>query len=153
MDASTVGLLLGSQAVMSLVMLGPAGWATNRFGLRPVLAAALIAASTGVALMPLAPAPYGLWAAAILFGGGLATLGVSSGLFVFTLAGYSTGALVAVYRLSGDIVQVGGPTLVGPLLDSVGYTAGFLIIAACGYLALLSLVLQPSRSTPPSEPG
>ena len=40
MDASTVGLLLGSQAVMSLVMLGPAGWATNRFGLRPVLAGA-----------------------------------------------------------------------------------------------------------------
>jgi MFS family permease len=148
LDASTVGLLLGSQAAMSLVMLGPAGWATNRFGVRPVLAAALIAASTGVALIPISPAPYGLWAATILFGGGLATLGVSSGLFVFTLAGYSTGALVGVYRLSGDIVQVGGPILVGPLLDSVGYTAGFLIMAACGYLALLSLAFQRKPKPP-----
>jgi MFS family permease len=145
LDASTVGLLLGSQAVMALVMLGPAGWATNRYGVRPVLAGALIATSTGVALMPLAPSPYGLWAATILFGGGLATLGVASGLFIFTLAGYSTGGLVAVYRLSGDLTQVGGPTLVGPLLDSVGYTGGFLIMAACGYLALLSLVLQRPR--------
>lgn len=148
MDASTVGLLLGTTSVMSLVMLGPAGWATNRFGLRPVLAGALVAASTGVALIPLAPAPYGLWAAAILFGGGLATMGVTSGLFIFTLSGYSTGALVAVYRLTGDLVQTFGPAVVGPLVDTVGFTNGFLAIAACGFLALFSLAMHARKPAP-----
>jgi hypothetical protein len=112
------------------------------------VAAALVAGSTGVALIPLAPAPYGLWAAAILFGGGLATLGVASGLFVFTLSGYSTVALVAVYRLTGDLVQVGGPAILGPVLDGIGYTATFLLVAGCGYLALLSLRFHPRPAKP-----
>jgi MFS family permease len=111
MEQSTVGLLLGSQAVMALVMLGPAGWATNHFGVRPVVAGALLATALPVALMPLVPTPWGLWVATIMFGGGLAVLGVASGLFIFTLEGYSTGALVGIYRLSGDLMQVFGPVV------------------------------------------
>jgi MFS family permease len=140
MDPSTVGLLLGSQAVMTLVMLGPAGWATNRFGLRPVLGTALAVTSIAVALMPLAPSPYGLWAVTIVFGIGMAVLGVAAGLFIFTLEGYSTSALVAVYRLSGDLIQVFGPAILGPIIDSAGYTVSFWLMAACGVLATFSLL-------------
>lgn len=74
-------------------MMGPAGWATNKFGVRPVLAGALLVTTLAVAAMPLAPTPRGLWAATILFGGGMAVLGVASSLFIFALAGNSTGAL------------------------------------------------------------
>jgi DHA1 family multidrug resistance protein-like MFS transporter len=139
---SEVGLLLGTQAVMALVMLGPAGWATNRFGVRPVVAGAMLVTSLAVAAMPLVPTPWGLWAATIVFGGGLAVLGVASGLFIFTLAGYSTGALVGIYRLSGDMMQVFGPAVIGPVVDGFGFTASFLSMAAFGVLALASLALR-----------
>jgi MFS family permease len=115
LDRSAAGLMLGTQGVMALVMLGPAGWATNRFGVRPVVAGALLVTSLAVAAMPLAPTPLGLWIAAIVFGGGLAVMGVASGLFIFTLTGYSTGALVGIYRLSGDVMQVFGPVALASL--------------------------------------
>jgi MFS family permease len=139
MDPSSVGLLLGSQAVISLVMLGPAGWATNRFGVRPVLGFALVMTSISVALMPVVPSPHGLWAVTIIFGAGMAILGVAAGLFIFTLAGYSTSALVAVYRLTGDLIQVFGPALLGLVIDGLGYSTSFWMMAACGFLALTSL--------------
>lgn len=146
---SEVGLLLGSQAVMALVMLGPAGWATNKFGVRPVLVGALLVTSLSVAAMPLVPTPWGLWAATIAFGGGLAVLGVASGLYIFTLAGYSTGALVGIYRLSGDVMQVFGPIAIGPVLDGFGFTLSFLLMAGFGLLALGSLALRarPGKGT------
>jgi MFS family permease len=143
LDPSAAGLMLGSQGVMALVMLGPAGWATNMYGVRPVVAGALLVTSLAVAAMPLAPTPYGLWIAAIVFGGGLAVMGVASGLFIFTLAGYSTGALVGIYRLSGDVMQVFGPVVIGPILDTFGYTVSFGLMAGFGLLALASLALRP----------
>jgi MFS family permease len=147
LDPSEVGLLLGTQAVMALVMLGPAGWATNRFGVRPVVAGALLVTSLSVAMMPLAPPPWGLWASAIMFGGGLAVLGVGTGLYIFTLAGYSTGALVGIYRLSGDVMQVFGPAVVGPILDHFGFTVSFQVMAGFGLLALASMTIRArSRS-------
>jgi ACDE family multidrug resistance protein len=144
LEPSAVGLLLGSQAVMALVMLGPAGWATNRFGVRPVVAGALFAASVPVGLMPFVPTPYGLWFVTIMFGGGLAVLGVASGLFIFTLGGYSTGALVGIYRLSGDLMQVFGPVVIGAVLDALGFQASFVTMAVCGLLAMASLLIQPT---------
>jgi MFS transporter, DHA1 family, multidrug resistance protein len=143
MDASAAGLMLGSQGVMALVMLGPAGWATNRFGVRRVLAVTLLVTSLAVAAIPLVPTPYGLWIAAIVYGGGLAALGVASGLFIFTIPGYSTGALVGIYRLTGDIMQVFGPVVIGPVLDRFGFTVSFHLMAGFGLLALLSLAFRP----------
>ena len=145
MDASLVGLLLGSQAVMTLVMLGPAGWATNRFGLRRVLGTAMLITSIAVALMPMVPTPYGLWAVSIVFGAGMAVLGVAAGLFIFTLEGYSTSALVAVYRLTGDLIQVFGPAALGPVLDNLGFRISFWLLAACGFVALLSVLRRPAK--------
>jgi MFS family permease len=150
LDPSQVGLLLGTQAVMALVMLGPAGWATNRYGVRPVVAGALVVTSLAVAAMPLVPTPWGLWAAAIIFGGGLAVMGVATGLYIFTLAGYSTGALVGIYRLSGDVMQVFGPIVIGPVMDSFGFTISFQLMAGFGLVALLSLGLRSRPSTPAS---
>jgi MFS family permease len=144
LEPSTIGILLGTQSVMSLVMLGPAGWATNRFGVRPVVAGSLLVTSLAVAITPLVPTPYGLWAAVILFGGGLAVMGVASGLFIFTLSGYSTGALVGIYRLTGDLMQVFGPVLIGPILDRFGFTASAFVMAGFGLLAFASLALRPA---------
>jgi MFS family permease len=145
MDSSLVGLLLGSQAVMTLVMLGPAGWATNRFGLRRVLGTAMLITSLAVALMPVVPSPYGLWAATLVFGAGMAVLGVAAGLFIFTLEGYSTSALVAVYRLTGDLIQVFGPAALGPILDHLGFKVSFWMLAACGFFALASMLRRPTK--------
>ncbi|HVE74755.1 MAG TPA: MFS transporter, partial [Mycobacteriales bacterium] len=144
LDQSTAGVMLGSQGLMALVMLGPAGWATNRFGVRPVVAWSLLVTSLAVAAVPLVPTPHGLWLAAIVFGGGLAVMGVASGLFIFTLAGYSTGALVGIYRLSGDVMQVFGPVVIGPVLDAAGFTVSFLLMAGFGLMALASLAFRPA---------
>ena len=150
LDPSAAGLMLGTQGVMALVMLGPAGWATNRFGVRPVVAGALLVTSLAVAAVPYSPGPVGLWIAAITFGGGLAVMGVASGLFIFTLAGYSTGALVGIYRLSGDVMQVLGPIAIGPILDAFGFTASFGLMAGFGMVALVSLMLRPNSPPAPA---
>jgi MFS family permease len=150
LDPTNIGLLLGTQSVMALVMMGPAGWATNRFGVRPVVGVALVVTSATVALVPLMPVPYGLWAAVIAFGGGLAVLGVASGLFIFTLEGYSTGALVGIYRLSGDLAQVFGPVVFGAVLDGLGFGASFGLMAAFGMLAAVSVLMRPGRPKPAS---
>ena len=143
LEASAVGLMLGTQAMMTLVMLGPAGWATNRFGVRPVTVGALLVTSLSVAAMPLVPTPYGLWIAVVVYGAGMAVMGVAAGLFIFTLVGYSTGALVGIYRLSGDLMQVFGPAAIGPVIDGFGYETSFTIMAALGLLALATLALRP----------
>lgn len=54
-----------------------------------------------------------------------------------------TGALVSIYRLTGDLTQVFGPMAIGRLLDAVGYSATFLGLAAFGLLALFSMALRP----------
>lgn len=148
LEASAVGLMLGTQALMTLVMLGPAGWATNRFGVRPVTAGALLVTSLSIAAMPLVPAPYGLWVAVICYGAGMAVMGVAAGLFIFTLVGYSTGALVGIYRLSGDLMQVFGPAAIGPAIDGFGYEASFSIMAGLGLVALATLALRPGSPHP-----
>ena len=78
-------------------------------------------------------------------------MGVASGLFIFTLAGYSTGALVGIYRLTGDVMQVFGPIAIGPILDAFGFKVSFLLMAGFGLLALASLALRPgARQTSPA---
>jgi MFS family permease len=148
LDPSAAGLMLGTQGVMALVMLGPAGWATNRYGVRRVVAASLLVTSLAVAAMPFMPTPYGLWASSIVFGGGLAVLGVGAGLYVFTLSGYSTGALVGIYRLSGDVMQVFGPLAIGPVLDTFGFQTSFLMMGGFGLLALASMALRVGGRAP-----
>jgi MFS family permease len=148
LDPSAAGLMLGTQGVMALVMLGPAGWATNRYGVRRVVAGSLLVTSLAVAAMPFTPTPYGLWTASIVFGGGLAVLGVGAGLYVFTLSGYSTGALVGIYRLSGDVMQVFGPLAIGPILDAFGFQTSFLLMGGFGLLALASMALRTGGRAP-----
>ncbi len=143
LEPSVVGLLLGTQSVMALIMLGPAGWATNRFGVRPVVGVSLVVTSLAAASVPWVAAPYGLWLAVIVFGGGLAVLGVASGLFIFTLAGYSTGALVGIYRLSGDLMQVFGPMAIGPVLDNFGFVPSFALMGLFGLVAAVTVLVRP----------
>ena len=145
LDATAIGLLLGSQTVVSLAMLGPAGWAADRFGTGRVVAAAALLASGGIALMPLASGPIGLWSATLLYAVGLSTLGVAGALHVFTLPIQSTGMLVGVYRLSTDAVQVIGPLLVGPALDTFGFEPTLLGMAMLGLLALVGLLAGAPR--------
>lgn len=142
-EPGLTGLLVGSQAVTILAMLGPAGWLSNRFGVRTVTAGALVVTSLSIAAIPLVPVPYGLWASVLILGAGMAVLAVGSGLFIFTLQGYSTGGLVSIYRLSGDLMQVFGPAAVGPLVDGLGFTAACFAMSAFGLLALFSLMLRP----------
>ena len=145
LDATAIGLLLGSQTVVSLAMLGPAGWAADRFGTGRVVAAAALLASGGIALMPLASGPIGLWSATLLYAVGLSTLGVAGALHVFSLPIQSTGMLVGVYRLSTDAVQVIGPLLVGPALDTFGFEPTLLGMAMLGLLALVGLLAGAPR--------
>ena len=113
-----------------------------------MVAGALLVTSLSVAAMPLVPDPYGLWAATIVFGGGLAVLGWRPGLYIFTLAGYSTGALVGIYRLSGDVMQVFGPIVIGPMVDEFGFRSSFLLMGGFGLLALLSMALRTGGRAP-----
>jgi hypothetical protein len=73
-------------------------------------------------------------------------MGVATGLYIFTLAGFSTGAPVGIYRLSGDVMQVFGPMAIRPILDNLGFTVSFGLMAGFGLLALASLAIRVGRA-------
>ncbi|MFN8524081.1 MAG: MFS transporter [Chloroflexota bacterium] len=140
LDPTSTGLLLGSQGLITVVMLAPGGRACDRWGVRRVGIVSSAAIIVAIASFPSATTSWALWGSALLYGMSLSVLGVAAGAFIFTLKGFSTGTLVGMYRLSYDTVQVLSPLLVGLLLDAAGFSLSFYTLAAAGGLSLFALM-------------
>jgi MFS family permease len=139
-DTTTTGLLLGMQTAVALVLVGPGGRMCDRWGVRRVAAISGALVVVAVAATSLVADPLWLWIASAFYAVFLSILGVAAALFVFTLKGFSTGALVGMYRLSYDLVQVLGPLMVGALIDQSGFGTTFLALAAAGLLVHVGLI-------------
>ena len=127
-------------AVLSGLMLLPAGRYADRIGRRPVLVTGLSLVTSGMVLLALANGLLLYIVAMAVFGIGSGMLHVAPAAVVGDVAGGRSGTTVAAYQMSGDLGSVVGPVACGALADHVSYGAAFgltaSIVAGAGLLAL-----------------
>jgi MFS family permease len=135
----TVGLFLPAVYLGGVVMSLPAGWLTERFGVRGVLAIGLTVAGSSVALGALAPGLAGLLALLVLGGFGFGILNPTTGRAVFDWfpaaeRGLAMGIKQAGLTAGGIVSALALP----PLAVALGWRAA---LASAGAASLACAVL------------
>jgi MFS transporter, DHA1 family, multidrug resistance protein len=145
-------------AALNAATLLPAGKVADTLGRRPVIVAGCLASGASMVLLALLPGLLGIPGFLIALG----ALGLGSGLLdvapsamIGDLLGGSRGAnggqggtVVASFQMAGDIGTVTGPVAVGFLVDSVSYTAAFVLAAGVLGLAAIAGIVAPETRQP-----
>jgi MFS family permease len=137
-----IGLALAIVTGVELLVLFPAGKATDRRGRRAVLVPALAGLIAVTAV-------FGFATATVVFMGGMVLFGVASGFAGVPPAPMLSdvtpeelkGSAVAVFRFVGDLGFVLGPLVAGLAAQQFGYEASF-AISALPLLVALALVVS-----------
>ena len=151
LDTGDLGLLFTALGIVGLVLIGPAGWAADRFGRKPSIVPPGYVAAFGVAVVALAPSP--LW-----FAGGLLISSIGTGVsgpapaaFVADIAPPELrGSAMGLYRTWGDLGLVLAPLLAGLLADATNRETAMLAIAA---LIAVSMTWFLVAAVEPPRPG
>lgn len=151
------GVVVGLTAVVTVVATPVVGAAIDRFGARPMLAAALLLQALGWGLFPLIREPWHAFALAVVAGAGTAAFWPSqSTLLIGVVAAGQRDAAFAVQRITqnfGMALGAVGGGLIATTADAGTYTALFLVDAATflAYALVLAAVRPPARE--PEPPG
>jgi len=141
LDAAQVGLVMTISAVLDMSMFVPAGFLMDRFGRKFAAVPSFAIMAIGVAMLPLVTTYVGLVLAAALIGFGN---GLGSGTMMTLGADLAppgaTGEFLGIWRLIGDLGQVGGPMAVGVLATLFGLNGSAYALAGVGLLASLTLL-------------
>ena len=141
LDAAQVGLVMTISAVLDMSMFVPAGFLMDRFGRKFAAVPSFAIMAVGVAMLPLVTTYVGLVLAAALIGFGN---GLGSGTMMTLGADLAppgaTGEFLSIWRLIGDLGQVGGPMAVGVLATLFGLNGSAFALAGVGMLASLTLL-------------
>jgi len=141
LDAAQVGLVMTISAVLDMSMFVPAGFLMDRFGRKFAAVPSFAIMAVGVAMLPLVTTYVGLVLAAALIGFGN---GLGSGTMMTLGADLAppgaTGEFLGIWRLIGDLGQVGGPMAVGVLATLFGLNGSAFALAGVGMLASLTLL-------------
>jgi MFS transporter, DHA1 family, multidrug resistance protein len=143
-----IGLALAIVTGVELLVLFPAGKATDRRGRRAVLIPALAGLIAVTALFGFATAP-------LIFMGGMVLFGVTSGFAGVPPAPMLSdvtpeelkGSAVAAFRFVGDLGFVLGPLVAGWAAQRFGYEASF-AVSALPLVVALGLVLSIRETMP-----
>lgn len=141
LDPAQIGLAMTVSAVLDMSMFVPAGFLMDRFGRKYAAVPSFAIMAVGVAMLPLVSGFTGLLFAAALIGFGN---GIGSGTMMTLGADMAppgaTGEFLGIWRLIGDLGQVGGPLAVGALASIYGLDGSAFALAAVGLLAALTLL-------------
>lgn len=143
------GIGFGVVAALNAGMLLPAGKIADTVGRRPVIVAGCSISALAMVILAFVPGLGGYLAA-------LATLGLGSGMLDVAPAAMigdqmskgdgGAGTVVASYQMAGDIGSVTGPVAVGFFVDSISYSAAFLLSAGVlGGAALVGLAAPETK--------
>jgi MFS transporter, DHA1 family, multidrug resistance protein len=171
------GIGFGVVAALNAAMLLPAGRVADTIGRRPVIVGGCLLSGAGMLLLAFLPGLSGFLAAMAALGLGSGLLDVAPAAMIGDLLGKPSttveqsgggeqqrvgGTVVASYQMAGDVGAVTGPIAVGFLVDSVSYSAAFILAAAVlGLAACVGLAAPETRrstlsdepSTPPGPPS
>ena len=141
LDAAQVGLAMTASAVLDMSMFVPAGYLMDRYGRKYAAVPSFGIMAVGVALLPIVSSFGGLLLAAALIGFGN---GLGSGTMMTLGADLAppgaTGEFLGIWRLIGDVGQVGGPLAVGIIASAFGLDGSAIALAGVGLLASLTLL-------------
>ena len=152
LDTGDLGLLFTALGVIGLLLVGPAGWAADRFGRKPSIVPAGYVAALGVVIAALAPSP--LWFAVGLLVSSIGTgvSGPAPAAFVADLAPPELrGSAMGLYRTWGDLGLVLAPLLAGLLADATSRETAMLsigVLIAAAITWFLVVAVEPATPRP-----
>src|SRR5512143_2050371 len=155
-DHALVGLALGAYGLTQAVLQIPFGWASDRWGRRPVIVAGLVVFALGSFVAAWAPTIYWVIAGRTIQGAGAISAAVIALTADLTRDSVRTRAMAAIGMTIGATFAVS--LIAGPALTAVIGVPGVFIMT--GVLALLAMLVlrasvpQPdTHETPALEPG
>jgi DHA1 family multidrug resistance protein-like MFS transporter len=140
-------------AAINAATLLPGGRIADTLGRRPVIVAGCLISGASMVLLAVLPGLGGFLASLAILGLGSGLLDVAPAAMIGDLLGGGTrglsghgGTVVASYQMAGDFGTVSGPVAVGFLVDSVSYTAAFMLAAGVlGLAAVAGLFAAETR--------
>lgn len=151
LDTGDLGLLFTALGIVGLVLIGPAGWAADRFGRKPSIVPPGYVAAFGVAVVALAPSPLWFAIGLLISSIGTGVSGPAPAAFVADIAPPELrGSAMGLYRTWGDLGLVLAPLLAGLLADATNRETAMLAIAV---LIVVSMTWFLVAAVEPSRPG
>jgi MFS family permease len=150
---ATIGIIAGIGGAASFIGAVVAGRTTRRFGIGPAAIVAMLLATLGMTLVPLAPAGAPLVAAAFLIG---QQLFADSAITVYDIAettvrqtrvdGRQLGRVSATFNVGDGLAQLTAAIAAGLLAETLGLRAVAFLGPLGGLVAALALWLSPVRA-------
>jgi DHA1 family multidrug resistance protein-like MFS transporter len=153
--ATWTGIGFGVVAALNAATLLPGGRVADTLGRRPVIVTGCLVSGASMVMLALLPGVWGFLIALAALGIGSGLLDVAPAAMIGDLLGGGTrgtgaqgGTVVASYQMAGDIGTVSGPVAVGFLVDSVSYSAAFVLAAGVLGLAAVAGLFAPETRKP-----
>ncbi|WP_438438311.1 MFS transporter [Hydrogenophilus thermoluteolus] len=151
-SASTVGLALGVYGLTQALLLLPLGWASDRWGRKPIIYLGLVLFVLGGLLAAWAPTVHWLVAARAIQGAGAISSAVTALVADLTAPTFRTRAMAMIGASIG--LAFAGSLAVAPwLYGVVGMRGIFLLTAVMGVLALVMVARGVPNPPPASTHG
>jgi len=156
LSESQIGDVLAISAVVTVLIVNPAGWLIDKVGRRPILVGGLLATAASVVLYGQASSYGGLIAVSLFFGLAAGTMGIVPPTLAGDLAPEGAeGAAVGMYRMAGDLGLIVGPVLLGSIADRGDFALGFNVSAALLVAAAIVAIAvggrRPRRTKAPAR--
>ncbi|MEE9417247.1 MAG: MFS transporter [Acidimicrobiales bacterium] len=144
-EVAELGVLFTALGLIGIVLIWPAGWATDRFGHKLVIVPTALLISTGIGIVAFADSLTVFIVGLTISAFGSSITGPAPAAYVAELvADDQRGAAMGLYRTFGDIGVVVSPVLSGVVADTVsipfaiGMNAAFVGLAGLGFWLVAS---------------
>jgi MFS family permease len=146
-DATAItGVAMSVAAAVQIAVIGPAGWAVDRFGRRQPMVIGAVVAALALVVVPYAGSAALLTVLLALYAVGSALLGTAPAAAVGDAAGPGGTRAIALYSMIGDFGAVSGPLIAGFLAAKLSYSWAFTVGAGI-WLASAALSLTMPRQS------
>ncbi len=151
-DTGDLGLIFTGLGIVGLVLIGPAGWAADRFGRKPAIIPNVYLAAAGVVVTAMASSSLLFIVGLVMAAIGTGVSGPAPAAFVADIAPPELrGSAMGLYRTAGDLGVVLAPVLSGALADLTSIRTSMLAIAGVVTLAATWFMFAAEEPARPRE--
>ena len=142
LDASDIGLIMGSAAAIDMTMFPVAGYIMDNWGRRYAAISCLTILSFGIFLVPFTTDFFSLALAAMVvgLGNGLGS-GINMTLGTDFAPAHERGQFLGVWRLVGDSGSFAGPLLMGYIANSFMLATALTVTASLGLIGIFMVAV------------